>query len=171
MHTRLLHSLEGARIRLREISIHDAEDMHAYLADEEVSRYIGWKLMNTVEDTRAHIEALLKREAAGTHWYAAVILKSTGALIGNAMMFNVSSTGRHAEIGYVFHKGCWGQGYGTECVALLNHFAFDELRLRKLYACAAAANTASTRVLEKTGYQLEETLTDGSLRFSKRKGK
>lgn len=167
----LFHSLKGARIELRKITMEDAAEMYAYLSDEEVSRYIGWKLMHTIDDTRRHIGTLLEREAAGTHLYAAVILKSTGAVIGNAMLFNMDAREGHAEIGYVLHKGYWGQGYGTECVALVDEFAFEVLQLHRLYACVVAANLPSARILEKNGYRLDETLTDGSLRFKKESGK
>lgn len=160
MNQHSFHSLQGAKIRLKQVSAHDASEMHAYLSDEDVSRFIGWKLMHTVDETRAHIEALLTREAAGTHLYASIVLASTQAVIGNAMMFSFDWNAKHAEIGYVFHKGYWGKGYGTECVALMDEFAFGVLQLHKLYASAAAANTGSARILEKNGYQLEGRLKD-----------
>lgn len=170
MNTSQFHSMEGERLQLRKISMDDAAEMFAYLSDEEVSRYIGWKLMHTLEDTRAHIGTLLSREAAGTHMYASVVLKATGTVIGNAMLFNFDAGEGHAEIGYVFHKEYWGQGYGTECVALVDSFAHDTLRLLKLYACVDTANFPSARILEKNGYTPDETMADGSLRFKKEVG-
>lgn len=171
MNKNLFHSLEGTRLQLRKITMDDAAEMFAYLSDEEVSRYIGWKLMHTLEDTREHIRTLLARKEAGTHLYAAVVLKTTGAVIGNAMLFNMDEEAGHAEIGYVFHKGYWGQGYGTECVALADEFAFGSLQLRKLYACVNPANLPSARILEKNGYTLAEVLSDGDLRYQNENGK
>ena len=171
MTNNLFHSLEGTRLQLRKITMDDAAEMFAYLSDEEVSRFIGWRLMHTLEDTRGHIRTLLAREEAGTHLYASVVLKATGAVIGNAMLFNMDDEAGHAEIGYVFHRGYWGQGYGTECVALADEFAFGSLQLRKLYACVNAANIPSARILEKNGYTLAEVLSDGDLRYQKENGK
>ncbi len=170
MNKNLFHSLEGTGLQLRTITMEDAAEMFAYLSDEEVSRFIGWRLMHTLEDTFGHIGTLLAREEAGTHLYAAVVLKTTGAVIGNAMLFNMDDAGGHAEIGYVFHKEYWGQGYGTECVALVDEFAFDSLQLHKLYACVNAANLPSARILEKNGYMLDGLLSDGSLRYQKENG-
>lgn len=170
MNKDLFHSLEGTRLQLRTITMDDAAEMFAYLSDEEVSRFIGWRLMHTLEDTHGHIGTLLAREEAGTHLYAAVVLKATGVVIGNAMLFNMDGREGHAEIGYVFHKGYWGQGYGTECVALVDNFAFGTVQLRKLYASVNAANLPSARILEKNGYTLDEVLTDGSLRYQKESG-
>ncbi len=164
----LFHSLEGTRLQLRKITMDDAAEMFAYLSDEEVSRFIGWKLMHTLEDTRGHIGTLLAREEAGTHLYAAVVEKATGAVIGNAMLFNMDAAESHAEIGYVFHKGYWGQGYGTECVTLVDEFAFDSLQLHKLYACVNPANLPSARILEKNGYKVDEVLSDGDLRYQRK---
>lgn len=170
MNKNLFHSLEGTRLQLRTITMEDAAEMFAYLSDEEVSRFIGWRLMHTMEDTRRHIGTLLAREEAGTHLYAAVVLKATGAVIGNAMLFNMDDEAGHAEIGYVFHKGYWGQGYGTECVALVDNFAFGTLQLGKLYASVNEANAPSARILEKNGYMLDGFLSDGSLRYQKENG-
>lgn len=98
MNQHSFHSLQGAKIRLKQVSAHDASEMHAYLSDEDVSRFIGWKLMHTVDETRAHIEVLLTREAAGTHLYASIVLS---ALIGMPSM---------PRLGMFFIKGIGAKG-------------------------------------------------------------
>jgi ribosomal-protein-alanine N-acetyltransferase len=103
---------------------------------------------------------MLKRESVGTHLYASVILKETQAVIGTALMFNFDWEAKHAEIGYVFHRDYWNQGYGTETVALLNQFAFETLKLHKLHARVVEANAGSVRIIEKNGFELEGRLRD-----------
>ncbi len=160
MFTNLFHGLEGKEIYFKALSTDDAQVIHSYASDPEVSRFIGWPLMKTLDETRSYIEEMLRREAADTHLYASVALKSTGEIIGTAMIFNFNRAANHAEIGYVFHKKHWGKGYGSETVALMDNFAFDVLKLHKLHARVVHANIGSARVLEKNGFKLEGRLKD-----------
>ena len=160
MNKDLFHRLEGQNICFKPLSMCDAEEIHCYASDKEVSRFIGWRLMHTLEETRDHIEEMIKRESEDTHLYASIVLKSTQAIIGTVMIFNFSPEAKHAEIGYVFHKDHWGKGYGTEAVALMKDFAFEALNLNKIHARVVDANIGSIRILEKNGLELEGRLKD-----------
>ncbi|MDP4085273.1 MAG: GNAT family N-acetyltransferase [Bacillota bacterium] len=160
MNSNLFHSLEGESIYFKALSLDDVQEIHNYASDKEVSRFIGWNLMNTLNETREHIETMLKRESAGTHLYASIVLHSTQAIIGTAMIFNFDRESNQAEIGYVFHKDHWGKGYGTESVALMSDFAFKSLNLHKLHASVVDSNIGSARILEKNKYELEGRLKD-----------
>lgn len=160
MNKGLFHTLEGKNIYFKSISTNDVQEIHNYTSDEEVARFIGWNLMNTLNETREHIEIMLKRESEGSHLYASIVLKSNQAIIGTAMIFNFDKEANQAEIGYVFHKDFWGKGYGTESVVLMSDFAFDSLNLHKLHASVVNANIGSARILEKNGYELEGRLKD-----------
>jgi len=154
------HSLEGEKVYFKALNIEDVQEIHDYASDPEVSRFIGWNLMNTVHETRKLIETMLDRESAGTHLYASMVLKSTQEIIGTAMVFNFDKEANKAEIGYVIHRNHWGKGYGSEIVALMTDFAFQSLHLHKLYAYVVDANIGSARILEKNGYELEGRLKD-----------
>lgn len=160
MNISLFHSLEGENISFKALSTTDAQEIHNYASDKEVSRFIGWSLMNTLNETREHIETMVKREAASTHLYASIVQKSTQEIIGTAMIFNFDQEANQAEIGYVFHRDHWGKGFGTECVALMSDFAFESLNLHKLHASVVDANIGSARILEKNGYLIEGNLRD-----------
>ena len=160
MSTSLFHGLKGENIYFKPLSTYDVQEIHSYASDEDVSRFIGWKLMKTLNETHNYIEEMLERESEGTHLYASIVLKSTQKIIGTAMIFNFDHEAKHAEIGYVFHRSYWSKGYGTETVALVDDFAFDSLNLHKLYARVVGANIGSIRVLEKNGFKLEGCLKD-----------
>lgn len=160
MNTSLFHGLEGRNITFKDLSTNDAQEIHSYASDEDVSRFIGWKLMKNLSETNNHIKEMLKRESAGTHLYASIVLKSTQEIIGTAMIFNFDHEAKHAEIGYVFHHNHWGKGYGTETVSLMSDFAFSSLDLHKLHARVVDTNVGSIRVLEKNGFELEGRLRD-----------
>lgn len=154
------HQLEGTKIFFTPLHIKDTEAIHQFASDEEVSLFIGWDLMKTLNETKEFIELMVERESLGTHLYASVVLKSTQEIIGTVMIFNFDQEANHAEVGYVFNKGHWGKGYGTECVSLMSGFAFESLNLHKLYARVVDANIGSAHILEKNGYELEGQLKD-----------
>jgi len=75
---------------------------------------------------------------------------------------------RHsAEIGYWLGEPFWGKGYATEAVNLLTQYAFDELKLVRIYAGVFAGNVASARVLKKAGYCLEAVLQSSVIKQGK----
>lgn len=160
MNPELFHALEGKGICFEPLSTDDTQAVHDYASDPNVKRFIGWPLMKTMEDTRNYIEELMRREEAGTHLYASVVLKDTREHIGTVMVFGFDHEAKHAEIGYVFNPKYWGNGYCTEAAAMMENFLFDTLNLRKLHARVVNANIGSCRVLEKNGFEVEGRLKD-----------
>lgn len=160
MNKDLFHSLESNNIYFKPLSLNDIEDIHFYASDEDVKRFIGWSLMKDLSETKKHIETMMAREINGTHLYASVALKSNHKVIGTVMLFNFDTEANNAEVGYVFSKDYWNQGYGTESMSLINNFGFNSLKLHKLIARVTDANIGSSRILEKTGYTLEGNLKD-----------
>ena len=60
-----------------------------------------------------------------------------------------------AEIGYWLGRAFWGRGVMTEAVRAATLYAFEHLRMHRVFAVPFAHNSASSRVLEKAGYVLE----------------
>lgn len=60
-----------------------------------------------------------------------------------------------AELGYWIGEPYWGQGIATKAVKLLCRYAFDNLKIEKLFAGVFEGNEGSKKVLEKCGFQLE----------------
>ena len=64
----------------------------------------------------------------------------------------------NGEIGYWIGEPYWGKGFGSKAVELLTSYAFNELKLIRVFAGVFQNNTASMKVLEKSGYELEAVL-------------
>lgn len=62
-----------------------------------------------------------------------------------------------ASTGYVLAKDAWGVGYATEALKAIVDLA-PTLGLTRLYALCHPDHRASSRVLEKCGFLLEEKL-------------
>ena len=61
-----------------------------------------------------------------------------------------------------------GQGYGTELMALMLNYAFNEAGLHRLGAGVAGDNTGAIRFLERHGFQLEVRRRQAVLRDNQR---
>lgn len=109
--------LETERLILRRFKESDLQDLFEYLSDPEVVRYEPYK-PKTLEETR---EDLAWR--VSTEEMAAVELKDGKKLIGNVYL------GRRdfesLEIGYVFNRRYWGQGFAAESCRALIRQAFQ----------------------------------------------
>lgn len=160
MSNTLFYSLEGEKIKFKQMTIEDSEEIHSFASNSEVSRFIGWPLTTSLEETEAYVKEMIKREASGSHIYGNVIDKSSKKVVGTVMIFNFHHSAKHAEIGYVFHQDLWGKGFCTETVKLICDFAFNVLGLHKIHAQVTETNIGSSRVLEKNGFELEGRLRD-----------
>lgn len=60
-----------------------------------------------------------------------------------------------AEIGYWLGESYWGKGIISTAIPIITRHAFKDLKFNRVFAKVSAKNTASMRVLEKTGFQLE----------------
>ena len=91
-----------------------------------------------------------------------------GQLVGSISVER-KDCGGHAigEIGYMILTPWWSQGIGTEAVRQISEIAFQELALEKINGQVFPENVASARVLEKNGFQLEETKTGAVVKDGK----
>jgi RimJ/RimL family protein N-acetyltransferase len=57
------------------------------------------------------------------------------------------------EIGWIFHRGCWRQGYAYEAANALIEHGFAELHLHKI--CAETISPVSVHLMRKLGMEIE----------------
>ena len=69
-----------------------------------------------------------------------------------------------AEMGYWLSEDYWGRGLTTRAVSATVDWAFENYKLTRIYAMAFAHNLASTRVLEKAGFEREGVLRRSAIK-------
>ncbi|WPP53248.1 GNAT family N-acetyltransferase [Catalinimonas niigatensis] len=79
---------------------------------------------------------------------------------GVGIVFKQDIYYRTAEIGYWLGERFWNRGIATKAVKAMTDYIFDtpQYNICRMYAGIFEYNTASARVLEKAGYQLEARL-------------
>lgn len=78
--------------------------------------------------------------------------------VGNIWLHAIEPM-QHAEVRIVLSPKVHGRGIGQAALAVLSHKAFDEMRLKRLYAYVLATNPRARRAFENAGFALEKTLT------------
>lgn len=141
--------LKTDRLILRRYRKEDLQDLYAYLSDEAVVKYEPYDPM-TADETARELERRICDDEM-----IAVELKENRRLIGNVYLgkrdFN------SLEIGYVFNKQYWGQGYAAESCTALIEKAFAE-GVHRIYAECDPCNASSWRLLERLGFVREAHL-------------
>lgn len=156
----LFHNLKSEHLQFKQLVMEDVDAIHLYASDEDVSRFIGWPLMDSLEATNDFVAEMMSKEVAATHIYANVIEISSNEVIGTVMIFNIDQVANKAEVGYVFRKDTWGKGYCSQAVELVCDYGFKVLNLHKIHAQVTDTNIGSSRVLEKNGFEKEGHLKD-----------
>lgn len=141
-----LNRMETQRLILRRFRRSDLKDLYAYLSDAEVVRFEPYKPMS-MEETAENLDWRIS-----TDEMIAVELKDTGRLIGNVYLGKGDFDSR--EIGFVFHRQYWGQGYAMEsCRAVIQQAFLNGVH--RIYAQCDPENGPSWHLLEKLGFERE----------------
>ncbi len=160
--------LKGERIELRKLTLSDASDIHRNLQDKAIIKWtmhIPWpyKMQDAVKFIRKTHYGIRKK----TNFTFGIVYKETSRVIGVIRIGDIDWKNKNAEIGYWLGKKYWGRGLASEAVRLILKFAFEKLKLHKVYAGLFEENIASRKVLEKCGFRLEGTIRESRFRYKK----
>jgi [ribosomal protein S5]-alanine N-acetyltransferase len=156
----ILPAIAGAGVTLR---LPQSGDFAEWAALRESSRafLVPWEPTWPADDlTRGAFRRRLKRYAEDLRndlAYAFLIFRSDdNALVGGLTLANIRrGVAQAGSIGYWVGAPFARKGYMTAAMRALGPFCFTTLRLHRLEAACIPSNTASVRLLEKTGFQRE----------------
>jgi RimJ/RimL family protein N-acetyltransferase len=146
-------SIAGRACTLRRWFGSDAEPLVPLANDPYIARYLGRVFPQPY--TRADAERWLT-EQTGAETIGQFAIEVNGELAGGiGFILGTAERAGTATLGYWLGRRYWGRGIMTEAVQSATQWAFDTLRVRRIWANVMEPNTASARVLEKSGYVLE----------------
>lgn len=142
--------LKGQKVTLRPPDESDAARFLEWLADQEVTRYLG--VVVNVPSIEAEKEFLKRTgEAKDVVFWA---IEAEGKTIGTTAIRGIDWISGNGHTGILIgDKSCWGKGYASEAMALRTEYAFRQLNLHKLSTGAFMENEPSKRALVKAGYR------------------
>jgi RimJ/RimL family protein N-acetyltransferase len=153
-------TLQGDRIRLREVGPADAAAAFRWVSDPAYFRYMAYEVVGSIADEEAFLRDMEAQahERPRRQYPLGVELRSSGELVGMARIGITSPEHRGGDIGYGLRRDQWGRGIATEAAALLLDFGFRTLGLHRVVAYHDPENIASGRVMQKLGMQREGRL-------------
>ena len=90
-----------------------------------------------------------------------VLICESNKLIGNIRLFNIHPIHNRAELSLLFYdKTEWGKGYATESIKALVEYAFESLKLNRIFADYYSTNIASSKIFNKAGFKIEGVFKD-----------
>lgn len=148
------------RLILRRLRVEDAESAYnGWCANKNVAMYVTWNVHESIEETKELYEAWVQEYENLETYRWGVEIKDTHELIG---VIDVPSKKflKHGtfEIGYVYKKSSWGNGYGTEALKAVIKYLFEEVGAETIYADYMVNNPASGKVMKKSGMTFEGIL-------------
>lgn len=156
-------TLQTSHLTLRKMMVSDAMDMFAYAQNEEVTKYLTWKAHTDVMYTREYLQYIGTHYAIGDFFDWAVVLTEEDRMIGTCGFTRFDYANNIGEVGYVLNPEYWGRGIAVEAVREVMRFGFETLQLHRIEAKFIEGNTASLRVMEKTGMRFEGYHRDSML--------
>jgi [ribosomal protein S5]-alanine N-acetyltransferase len=148
--------LETRRLRLREFSAGDLDDLLGMVSDDEQMTF--YPRPKTREEASAWIgrNLALYEERGFGFWLVESL--ATSSFLGYCGIRPLALDGAsEIEIGWHTKKTSWNQGIATEAAAAARDLAFRSFRLPRLVALIHPAHIASRRVAEKIGMRPEGT--------------
>lgn len=147
--------LTGPRVTLRAPRLDDADVLFERIAsDPEVTRYLAWTTHPDVSQTRRVITELFTADGDDKSWL--IELRDGGGPVGLCGWRRPQSYS--IELGYCLGRHWWGQRIMSEVLPLLLDEAHRDRSAYRVYAYCHVDNTASARVLERSGLALEGRL-------------
>lgn len=144
--------LQTKRLLLREMTQADFAALCAILQDPQVM----YAYEHAFPD--AEVKEWLDRQLARYETYGhrfglwAVAEKAGGAMIGQCGLTLQDCAGRQVlEIGYLFRRDRWHQGFATEAAVACKRYAFETLDAEEVFSLIRETNFPSQAVARRNG--------------------
>lgn len=150
--------LETERLRLREITVDDAEFIHGLMNDPDYLRFIGDKGVKTVADAERFLANIaIKSYADNGFGHYVVELKSSGEPMGTAGYVKRDELD-DPDIGFAFLPQFRKHGYAFEASKAILGYGVETLGFKTIAAIATQDNEASAKLLAKLGLEFQRLI-------------
>jgi RimJ/RimL family protein N-acetyltransferase len=147
--------LSTPRLHLWSLERHDLMKNYHWANQRQLIRLTG---MHPFPKTAGELERWFDGLAARVDTKIFAIKTKDGDYIGNIELRDIDHLLGRAEVGiFLAEPESRGHGYGREALAKLSEFAFQDLRLHRLYAKILEHNAPAQKAFTTCHFQLEGT--------------
>ena len=141
---------ETERLLLREMNQNDFGALCKILQDEETM--YAYEGAFSDREVQEWLDKQLSRYQEHGFGLWAVVLKETGEVIGQCgLTMQPWKNEEVLEIGYLFQRKFWHNGYASEAAAACKKYAFEVLKADEVCSIIRDTNIPSQRVAERNG--------------------
>lgn len=138
--------IETPRMILRNFTLEDATDLQDIFGDEETMKYC--EPAYDFDKTKDFLSSF----CIGRNGAVAAVHKESGKVMGYILFKEYGES--VYEMGWIFNRSFWRQGYAYESCKAVVYYAFSELRVHKVFAESIDAEK-SVGLMQKLGMRLE----------------
>ncbi|MDE6583122.1 MAG: GNAT family N-acetyltransferase [Clostridia bacterium] len=160
----MTYKFESERLSFRFFELSDCDRLVFLLNDKEMTQYVPIPFPYTKEMAKSWVSGQKETRDLGLNYDFAIVLKETKQLIGSVSVSFIDKDNKHGELGCWIAKDFWHKGYMTESLKRVIRFAFEELKLHKVYAKHYVENIASGKGIQKSGLTFVGILKDHVLK-------
>ena len=150
--------VQGERVYLRRLQRGDLDRTWEWLHRPDIYSKIGVQVPFTKEQQERWFDRL-EQDCAKIVF--AVCQSADAAHIGNVSLDMIDRRHRNARLSiFIADPSGRGKGSGTEALALLEQYAFSELKLHKIWCKTDAGHPEVLRFYERLGFHQEGVLRE-----------
>lgn len=153
-------TLSSELVKLRQLRSNDIPTIRRLMTSEITKYLVHVPYPYKTEDARMFVNRSRRYSKSRKELIFGIELLDTYSLVGIITLQKIENVSKNAQIGYWVAKKYWNAGIATESIRLLIRYAFQTLRLHKVYANVLVSNKASIHVLEKNGMKREGLLKE-----------
>ena len=149
---------ETERLYLRELNENDFGALCKILQDDETM--YAYEGAFSDQEVREWLDRQLSRYREYGFGLWAVVLKETGEVIGQCgLTMQPWKNDEVLEIGYLFQRQFWHNGYASEAAAACKKYAFEVLKADEVCSIIRDTNIPSQKVAERNGMTKSDAWT------------
>ena len=149
-------------VYLEKISMDSLGEMYEYSKDKRLYKYFEFEPHKTIGDTEKYLNKLLDRigtDVVGrTAMYWFVRRLKDAKMVGSIGLLNIDYHRRSTEWGFAVNPEYWGKGYILEVQECVKRYAFESLRLNRIYGLTMIDNEPTKSSVLSAGAKYEGTL-------------
>lgn len=147
--------LETKRLYLREMNPSDFNSLCRILQDEKAM--YAYEGAFSDQEVQEWLDRQIYRYQKWNFGLWAAILKETDKMIGQCGLTMQQWKDQEVlEIGYLFERPHWHQGYATEAAKACKQYAFEKLNASEVCSIIRDSNTASQNVTMRNGMVMKD---------------
>ena len=147
--------LETKRLYLREMNPSDFNSLCRILQDEKAM--YAYEGAFSDQEVQEWLDRQIYRYQKWNFGLWAAVLKETDKMIGQCGLTMQQWKDQEVlEIGYLFERPHWHQGYATEAAKACKQYAFEKLNASEVCSIIRDSNTASQNVAMRNGMVMKD---------------